>query len=291
MQTSKWDDLRVVLALQRAGSLNGAARRLGVDPTTVSRRLEALQTALNADLIQRQGDGALLLTAHGELVAQQAEKMEHLASLIDTGLKAENDTHAGTVRLTSAPIIINRILLPRVQELTSPFPGLKVELLPESRDFSLTKREADIALRLSRPRTGGTQVKARRLADLDYAVYRRANAGIEDPDSVPWIAYDDAMAYLPQSRWIAKRTRGSSEQLSPVRVRDGESALEAVIAGVGKSLVPTVVGDRDARLERDEGQNGGGVVLSRPLWLLAHNDLIDRGSVRAVMSWIDEVFR
>jgi DNA-binding transcriptional LysR family regulator len=75
--------------------------------------------------------------------------------------------------------------------------------------------------------------------------------------------------------------------LSPVRVRDGESALEAVLAGLGKSLIPVTVGDRDSRLLRAEDE-GDGSVLSRELWLLGHEDLMDREYIRAVIQWITD---
>jgi len=289
MQRKSWDDLRFLLAVQRAGNLSGAARRLGVDPTTVSRRLDGLQRALAVSLLHREADGKIQLTESGESVARRAEEIEHLAGLIDRGLATDNDPYAGTVRLTSIPIVVNRMLLPNVKGLVSSHPALILELFPDSRDFSLTHREADLALRLSRPRTGGTKVKARRIADLKYATYRLVGGETSAEDAVPWVTYDDGMAHLPQARWIARRLRGRPSQISPVRVRDGESALEAILSGLGKSLIPIVVGDQDPRLTRTHDE-GDAMAFSRELWLLGHIDLMEREYVRAVMDWISNLF-
>ena len=107
-----WNDLRYILAVQRGRSLTAAARLLGVDQTTVARRLAAIQEALGARLYQRMTDGKLQLTPSGERAALHAEMIETEIGALDLALAGADDVVCGTVRVTSVPIIINRILVP-----------------------------------------------------------------------------------------------------------------------------------------------------------------------------------
>lgn len=289
MQTTDWNDLRFLLAVQRGRTLTEAARRLGVDLTTVSRRLTRLQESLGQPLVERQGDGTLVLTAEGDAAAAHAAAMEHHASLIGSASGTDTATIAGTVRLTTVPVVANRILVHELAGVLKKHPSLQIEILPDSRDYSLTRREADLALRLSRPTTGGTRIKARRIGALAYGIYAAATqAG--DPDALGWITFDEAMAHVPQARWIAKETRGQSNALSPLRVRDGDTMVQAVLAGLGKSLLPVLAAKRDSSLIRLDkaGEEG---IIARDIWLLAHEDLIDRPHIRAVMDWATTLFR
>lgn len=288
MQIDNWNDLRYLLAVQRGRTLTEAARRLGVDLTTVSRRLTRLQDSLGVPLVERRGDGRLALTAAGDTVARQAALMEHHAGLIDDSSGTASDPVAGTVRLTTVPVVANRILIPGLAGLLQKHPSLHIEILPDSRDYSLTRREADLALRLSRPTTGGTQVKARRIASLAYGIY--AAASVRNPDTLGWVTFDEAMAHVPQARWMAKAHRDHADALAPVRVRDGDTMVEAVLAGLGKSLLPLAAASGNARLVRldDTGSNG---VIERDVWLLAHADLLDQPHIRAVMNWLTDRVR
>ncbi len=288
MQINDWNDLRYLLAVQRGRTLTDAARRLGVDLTTVSRRLSRLQESLGLHLVERQGDGSLVLTADGNAVATQAAVMEHHAGLISGRSGIQAGSIAGTVRLTTVPVVANRILIPRLAGILQQHPSLHIEILPDSRDYSLTRREADLALRLSRPTTGGTQIKARCVGVLAYGIY--AAADVTDPENLGWITFDEAMAHVPQARWIAKLTRDRAESLSPVRVRDGDTMVQAVMAGLGKSLLPLAAANSNAQLVRldDTGDRG---VIERDVWLLGHVDLLDQPHIRAVMDWAAGLFR
>ncbi len=288
MQTTDWNDLRFLLAVQRSRTLTEAAHRLGVDQTTVSRRLARLQNGLQQRLVERQGDGGLTLTEAGEAVARQAALMERHAGLIDGSPDPDAHRIAGAVRLTTVPIVANRILIPNLAGLLQQHPALQVEILPDSRDYSLTRHEADLALRLSRPKTGGTMVRASRVATLAYGVY--AAASLRRPEALGWLTYDEAMAHVPPARWIARHLRGRDEALASLRVRDGDTLFQAVLAGLGKSLLPLAVADGDARLVRLD-ETGGKGVLGRDAWLLGHADLLDQPAVRAVADWLTALLR
>jgi DNA-binding transcriptional LysR family regulator len=288
LQMLNWNDLRYVLAISRGRTLAAAARLLGVDDTTVARRLVAVQEAIGARLYQRLADGTLQLTTSGERAALHAERMEREICALDGALTGADDVVSGTVRITSVPIIVNHILVPAAQILLQRHPKLQLEFVADARDLSLTRGETDLALRLARPKTGGTKVMARRVGTMRYDVYASASYSARDAKVLPWITYDEAMAYLPQARWIAATAVRSHARIAAVHVNDAEALLEAVIAGLGRSLLPCVVADGDPRLRRI-GVKRGVSLLSRELWLLKHSELRRLGRIEAVVKWIEQI--
>ena len=195
-----WNDLRYVLAISRGGTLAAAARLLGVDDTTVARRLAAMQEATGTRLYQRLRDGTLQLTTAGKRIALHAEKIEREIGALDGALKSADDAVSGIVRITSVPIIVNHILVPAADSLLQRHPKLRLELVADPKDLSLTRRETDLALRLARPKTGGTKVMARRVGTIRYDVYVSASCSLREAKTLPWVTYDDSMAHLPQAR-------------------------------------------------------------------------------------------
>jgi len=288
MQILNWNDLRYVLAISRGKTLGAAARLLGVDDTTVARRLVAIQDAIGARLYQRLPDGTLKLTTAGERAALHAERIDREIGALSASVKGADDPVSGTVRVTSVPIIVGHMLVPAAQTLLKRHPKLELELVADLRDLSLTRREADLALRLARPKTGGTKVLARRIGTLRYGVYAAASCSTRDAKTLPWLSYDETMAHLPQARWITASAARSNQKIAAVRVNDAEALLEAVLAGLGRSLLPCVIANRDARLRR-LGASDGAPILSRELWLLTHSDLRRLGRIEAVVQWIEQI--
>ena len=276
MQSMEWSDLRHVLALARAGTLAAAARRLGVNQTTVARRLRAAEWALGTRLFGRR-DGVLYPTATGEAAVARAARVEQEIEALESGARGSEAGVSGLVRLTTVPILANRLLIPALPTLFAAHPGLRLELVAESRNLNLTRREADIALRLARPESG--TALARRLGRLDYAVYAPRRRGGE---SLSWITYEEGLRHLPQARWVAA-AGGEEGQLL---VNDAEAMLEALHAGLGKALMPCFVGDSDPRLRRLPGPKA---VLSRPLWLLVHRELRAQPRIAAVIAWLERL--
>src|SRR5262245_9389110 len=288
MQTMNWNDVRYVLAISRGRTLAAAARLLGVDSTTIARRLSAVQETLGARLYQRLPDGTLRLTTAGDRAVLHAERIEREIAAFGTALAGVGSAISGTVRVTSVPIIVNRVLVPAAPALLKRHRGLDLELVADARDLSLTRREADLALRLARPKTGGTKVIARRVGALRYDVYASARHSVRDARKLPWITYDDAMTHLPQARWMAATADRDNEEIASVHVNDSEGMLQAVAAGLGRSLLPCVVADGDSRL-RKLGARQGPPVLTRELWLLAHSELRRLRRIEAVVDWIEQV--
>lgn len=272
MQEPDWSDLRVALAVARGGGLGAAARALGIDDTTVSRRLRRLEEALGATLFERDGAGALRPTAVGAGLVVRAEAMEREVSALSPGGAAR--AASGTVRLSTVPILANRLLAPAAAALLDRHPDLRLELSAAPADLSLTRREADMALRLARPRTGGTQVIARRIATLAYAAYGPAQVGTA---AQGWLGYDEGFAHLPPARWLTAQKPSVGLAAS-----DAETLLEAAAGGAGRTLLPVLIADRDPRLRRLSPETP----VERELWLLIHRDLAPLPRIRAVADWI-----
>jgi DNA-binding transcriptional LysR family regulator len=274
MQAMEWSDLRYLLAVARAGTLAAAARRLGVNQTTVARRLLAAERALRTRLFERK-DGVLYPTKAGEAAIARAGQVEQEVLALERGIGGADAVAAGSVRVTAVPILANRLLIPALPGLLRRYPQLRVELVAESRNLSLTRREADIALRLARPESGNALM--RRIGRLDYAVYGpRGRTG-----DLAWITYEEGSSHLPQARFIAAQ----EEEIAPLAVNDAEALVEAVRAGLGKSLVPCFVGDRAPGLQR----LSRGVAFARDIWLLVHRDLRTQARIAAVIDWLMEL--
>ncbi len=277
MQDPDWNDLKYVLAVFRTGTLAGAARSLGVNETTVARRIARADERIGTRLFDRTA-GQLRPTTEGFAVIEGAERVEREIQAAVSTVSGRDARVAGTVRITAVPLIVNRILVPALRPLLDMHPDLRIELIAEPRDLSLTKRQADIAIRLARP---GKElgVLTRRLGDLAYAVYGPAGTPV---DALPWITYEDGMAHLPQNRWMAER-RG--ETAAPIGTNDAETIIESVRAGLGKSLLPIVVGEREPDLAR---LDSGEVPLSREIWIMFHPDLRGLKRIETTMNWLEE---
>ncbi len=282
-----WNDLRYLLAVARGGTLAGAAKGLGVDDSTVSRRVARLEARLEARLFERAGDGRLRPTPAGAEAVERAERMELEVEGLRDSVTGADTVCAGTVRLTSVPLLVNRLLVPALPGLLDRHPALNLELVADPSDLSLRRREADMALRLARPRSGGRSVLARRIGTLRYEVYAATSLPAAAEASLPWVTYDEAFAHLPQARWIAADLECGGTAARFV-VNDGEALVEAVAAGLGKSLLPHVVAARDPRLTALVAPDGN-PVLERELWLLVHRELRGLARIDAAADWLCEL--
>ena len=261
-----WDDLTYLLAV----------RLRGVDKTTVSRRLAALEQALGQTLVERDGDRRLVLTQAGHRVAHQAEQMEDAARHIAA---PDPERTRGWVRVTAVPLVVNHMLLPAVPRLTEGTPGVAVELIAEARDLSLTHHDADVALRLARPQHGGEAVLARRLGQFDYGAYAAVGAS----GDLPWIGYDRRMQYLSHAAALSDLAQGQSAALA---VNDAETLYQAVLMGQGRSVFPRRIAGRDARLREVPVP---GDLPSREVWLMVRRDVRRLDRVAAVIDWLDQI--
>lgn len=295
MQGMNWNDLRYILAIGRANSLAAAARQIAVDETTVGRRLTAIEATLGARLFAKVAGGRLMPTEAGEVAMTHAERIEQEMNRLQLSVAGQDAAVVGTVRLTSVAVLVNRLLLPAMPQLSAAHPGLRLEMLADLRYFSLMKREADIALRLGRPNQDtGAAVLARQIGILDYDAYAPAGCSAREAAELPWISYDESMTQLPQAKWmqsVAVRDSGAQHvSVAPVALNDPEGILEAVRLGLGKSLLPTALikGDKSFR----KLKNGDWPAMpSREIWLLTHPDQRRLARIEAVIDWLDQAMQ
>lgn len=280
----EWGDLRLFLAIVRAGSLTAAARRLGIDQSTVSRRLAALESAVGTRLIERT-TGGCRATAAGERLLPAAERLEVEAFACERALSGLESRVEGTVRLTATEGIGTAFVAPALRALHAAYPSLGVELLLESRTLSLSRREADLALRLARPRQPG--LVARRLAEVASALYgsprylaaRGRPAGGEGLLGHAVLAYEESLAEVPEYRWLAAHAIRAERVL---RTNSVLVQLQAAQAGLGLALLPCYLAE-GAGLERVLPIAAG---VRRELWLVVHADLQRTARIRAVMAFL-----
>lgn len=285
MQDHDWNDLKYVLALERTGTLAQAGRQLGVSETTVGRRLKRLEQSVGASLFLRNEQGRYDLTDAGQAVMAHAEAVERENAGLREQLGQRSDMLTGHVRISSVPVIVNRVLIPNLGSLLKCHPRLTVELVPDPRNVDLTRREADLAVRFSRPRQGGHAVRARKLATLSFEVFRPAVDPRDGGLPLDWISYDDASVSLPQVRWLETLRSRHGGGLSPLRVADLDSAVEAVAGGLGRTLLPGMIANADRRLLKDT-ECPEMREMSREIWLLSHADQEARMSIGAAKTWL-----
>ena len=297
MPEENWDDYRFVLALHRHGSVAAAARALGVDETTVVRRLSQVERALGARLFERER-GRVTPTAAARGAMDRLEGIDDGFRALRDGVSGTDRQIAGTVAVTAVPMITNRVLVPRLPELLERHPRLEIELVVDSALLGITRRrEADIAIRGARP-TAEPDAVTRKLGDMSYGVYCRRDLVEVDEEPDPrapdrpapgWIAYlpNKTNISRPQARWIDARV-AEDGGAARARVNDGETLLECALAGLGKTLLADALARRHPALVR---LDDAVPTPSRELWMLVHPSYREVRRVDVVASWLVEVMR
>jgi DNA-binding transcriptional LysR family regulator len=285
-----WDDVRVFLALWRARTLSAAASRLDVNASTVGRRLDALEEALGVRLFDRTPDG-VLPTGAAEQLLGYAEQLEHAANGLAGAVSGFEASPEGTVRLTAPPAVAEELIAPGIARLRKRYPGLVLELDASVPYADLARREADIAVRLSRP-TSGDLVSVK-LADVPGAIAasRQLAASLGELDALgdaPWIAWDASLGHLPDARWVSEHVPAGSITL---RTNSVGVQLHAAETGVGVLLLPEVQA-RARKLAPVKLAKRLRAALSpvphATLWLVTHRALRQVPRVAAVWSFIVE---
>ena len=278
-----WNDIPLILALARSGSMSATGRQLGVDASTISRRIAAAEKALNLRLFIRDNtgyqltDAGQIFVAHGEAVYGNVQSMLHASA-------QEADATAGPVNITSIDFLFDYWLLEHVPALHAEHPHLQLTLQAENQNLSFTRREADFALRLGKPGEDAALVM-RKLGDLGFAVYGHAKF-VDTPRACwgtqPWIAYADALSGTGEMQWLA----GMQPQPRRVlKVNSLSTMVRACRAGVGMALLPCIMGQQEG-LHRIGDQ----VEVLRDIWLLSHRDAGSIARFKAVSAWLTHTY-
>jgi DNA-binding transcriptional LysR family regulator len=281
MRSPDWDDLRHFLALVDSGTLSGAARALGVEHTTIARRIDALEASLTVRLFDRIQKG-WSLTADGAALIPHARRAEQeIQNLMRAAAGSASVT--GVVRISAPPALAAFLLAPRLTDMLHRLPGIDVELLAESRVADLMRREADIALRFRRPVAAGLAVRA--VSEIEYGLYSSASYLFErSPPQWEFLGYSDSLSDSPQQQWLEK-IRG--QRRYRLRSNDLSTLCEAAVAGLGVAVLPHYVSRLHTRLVRVETES---CPIKRKLWIVMHQDVRRAARVRAVADELVALF-
>ena len=247
-----WDDLRAFLAVARVGRLTVAARRVGLDHSTLSRRITALEASLRVPLFERSPSG-YKITEAGERLAAEVQQMESSVIRIQTEVSGRVNSLAGPLRLTMPEGFSSNFFVRRLPMLPPELAEIRIELIADPSIVSLTKREADIAIMMGRPTLG--PLVSRKLCDYEYGLYCsrdylqsheeiRSPADIDRhfiigyiPDLMPTPAHDYLRDYLPH--------RDADLQVSNILTQ-----VDATCHGVGVALLPCFIAAHHSELVR-----------------------------------------
>ncbi len=273
-----WENFRHFLAVAHAGTLSGAARALKVDHATVSRRVAALETTLQVSLIERL-PRACRLTLMGEQFYEQAKAMEAAAFAVERLARANEGPLAGRVVLSAPPVLVTHLLASRLADFRAQYASIQLAISAQAQQVSLSRREADVALRLVRPEESTSVV--RKIGHMPFALYaNRHYVTAHGADHWTFITYDAQFADMPQQQWLLEIADGRAVACE---LSDISSHLAAARSGAGVAGLPCFIGDNDSDLLRLEQP---GPAFSRELWLVVHRDLQRNAPVRAVLDFV-----
>ena len=282
-----WNDVRAFLAVARSGRLTAAAGRLGVDHSTLSRRIAALEHSLKAKLFDRSPSG-YSRTDQGRRLMPLAEEMERLALGAAETVGGSAGIVEGVVRIGSPEGFGSYFLAPRIQKLKARHPQLVVQLVAASAVFSLAKREADVAVSVSRPPAGRLLVS--KLIDYDLGLYAApaylagaaAIASCDDLKGHNFVSYIGDLLHFPELDFLQNVVPGGTTSMESSNL---VAQTRATLAGAGLCVLPAFLAREEPGLARvlpDE------VNLTRSLWLTVHQDLAELARVRAAVRFIKE---
>lgn len=281
-----WDDLRYFLAVARASGLTPAAQALGVSPATVSRRIDAFEQAMGMMLFLRRQTG-YTLTDDGETLLAAALPVEQ--AMLGFARRSHDagkpGTWSGSVRVATSETIATHWITPLLPEFVQSHPGLQVEIVTGSSTVNLSRRDADIALRMSPPaKDEEGEYVALRAGAMTFAAYIAADHADAERDwrTLPFLNWSEPLGCVPMARWTTSMFPGKQAALLSNSMPVMIAATEA---GLGVAVLPESVGARMPSLVRLE------YACARELWLVYHRDLRDSLRVGAMKDFLLDVAR
>lgn len=277
-----WDDLRHFHALAATGSLSAAARRLGVEHATIARRVASLEADVGAQLVDRRGR-RWTLTDEGRQVAAIAGRIADEAQAARRVADGARSELSGSLVISAPPMLAARMLVAPLVDLQKRHPRLTIRILGEARAASLDRREAEIAIRLSRPESGDLAIT--RLGAMNFRLYAHPDYLASTPEA-QWrfIGYDGPPTRAPQQaaaeifadgRPFCFCANGVEIQQAAARAGAGVAALPDFLAANDPQLTPAAP---DASL------------ISRDIWFVTHADLRRSAPAQAVLARLREAF-
>ncbi|MGG2564540.1 LysR family transcriptional regulator [Pseudomonas aeruginosa] len=282
-----WDNLRYFLELSRVGTLSAAARRLGVNYTTVARRIQTLEKELDTQLFLR-GVAGYSLTEAGRDLMPQAEAMESAFSTIDKPHEGKREGLSGHVRIGATEGYGALMLAPQLAEFTQQHPNLGVDLLAVPRMVHLSRSEADIAITLERPERGPfiitklTDYVLRLYASNDYLALHPPIRNGEDLRQHSFVSYIDDLLYSKELFYLDEIGKPSHIALRSTSIL---AQHQATVAGAGIAILPSFAADVDTRLQCILGEQ---IAFTRTFWMLMPIELKEIARMKATWNFLRE---
>lgn len=283
----EWDDFKHFLAVARLGSLSEAARSLKTSPATVGRRIAALEWRLGTRLFDR-GQTGYALTEAGEAIRLKAEDVAEAVLSVEREAFRRDLRATGKVRLATAEDIATYVIAPRLAEFRRSHPGIVLELVANWDVVSLTRREADIAIRTVRPTQGDVVIRQAGVwncalyVSKSYAATRKLKPGLKDLREIELISWTEESSFRGGD-WLDNQARDASVVFA---ANSRQIQYAACRAGLGAAVLPCLAADHDPKLLRLLTPER---VRSVDLWLVTHQDLVRTARVRAVLDFLAEI--
>jgi len=282
-----WDDVRLFLSVARSGQFLSAARKLGVNHATLSRRVSALEAAIGTQLFLRSTNGCEL-TEEGQRLLASAERMETEMLNAQANLGRVDTAVAGTVRIGAPDGLGVSFLAPRLGRLTARYPDLKIQLVPVPRSFSLSQREADIAITIERPEQG--RLMFSKLTDYSLGLYASANylADYGTPDDVEAlkrhrrIGYVEDLIFSPSLNFTGEIMRDWD---AAFEISSATGQTEAVRSGAGIGILHNYIAGQYPELIRIIPH----LTISRSYWTAYHESARQLVRVRTAVNFLQEL--
>jgi DNA-binding transcriptional LysR family regulator len=262
-----WDDYRIFAAVVAQGSVRGAAQALGVNASTVTRRLDHLEAKLGVSLLIRSTSG-LTITTEGVDVAQRVEAIDTLIHQMEIDVKGRDQRMSGRIRIALPDVLATHLLLPELTGFTDLYPDINLELLPGYQHIDLESAEVDIAIRATNdpPET----MVGRRIGPIAVGAYALGTSEKAPIDSaeikgVAWVDWADTSEV--SARYAHLRDRYFPGVKVAIRCDQIEMQRAAILADIGIGILPCFVGDADRRLVRLKAMP---VEVVSDLWILTH---------------------
>ena len=283
-----WNDLKYFLELSRQGKLVRAAGRLQVDHTTVSRRIATLEKQLDVRLFDKSPNGYQLTDA-GLRLLPLAEQIETRSNRVYQEIAGKDARLSGTVRVATPEALGSQVIARHVNELAELHPDIEIELVAETRRMSLSKREADIAISLSRPDRGRLiawklcDYRLRLFATRDYLVRNPTINNIDDLLQHDFVSYVEDLIEMPELRFFDTTVKNAHVVFRSTNV---SAQFNAILQGVGLGLVHCFMARREPELQVVLAEQ---ISVERSYWLSVHEDLRHVARVDAVCQFLTRI--
>lgn len=276
-----WNDLNLVLAICRSGTLSGAAKSLGINYTTVFRRINAIEKKLDVRLFDRQPTGYVMTDA-GEVMKRSAERIDEEVITLSRELTGKDLRLQGTIRITAPEGVALHLLSPHLAAFCALHPDITMEMIATSSPLRLSKREADLAVRVTNKPPDN--YIGREVCKFRHGIY--ASPGYLENnqdlslDEHHWVMSEDSFEYSPLPSWRKKYHPNARVVFSS---NNTLAVVDAAKRGLGVTLLPCILGDREPGLIRT---THAPVELNFSLWILIHPDLRNTARVKALMAFL-----